>query len=568
MGGERNLLGVAAVALLVVLAACGGGGGAAGPTPPPPGTTMTIHYLRATPAYGGWGLHLWGAAIAPSVATAWASPRPYDRIENGAAVFSVPVADPAQALHFILHDGDLKSPVQDLSIVPNSFGTSAWVVQDTVASSGGATGVPFATEADARAALALLGNATAGIDTSAVSAAPTDSGLPADWASHANFIEIYVRGYQDSNGDGIGDLQGLVSRLDYLQAQGYTGLWLMPIFRSADHDHGYAVEDYRSIEPDYGTLGDFDQLVAAAHARGMAVILDYVMNHAASTHPLFLDATTTAGNPHHDWFVWSDTHPAGWSAFGADPWHGDGAGWYYGVFSATMPDFNLRNPAVVAYHEDNLRFWLNRGADGFRFDAVNVLFEDNASAWVDAPGNHALLGQLQALVNGYGKRYLVCEGASDPPAYAASTSCGRAFAFQAMAPLYATATTATVDAGLVAFLQHPLADRMPMIIGNHDSFAGDRAWNRLAGNQAQYRLLAASYLLASSTPFVYYGEEVGMADAAGLTGDAALRAPMSWSADPANAGFSTGAPFRALAANSVTQNAAVELADPASLLMT
>jgi glycosidase len=300
----------------------------------------------------------------------------------------------------------------------------------------------------------------------------------------------------------------------------------------------------------------------------MAVILDYVMNHAASTHPLFLDATTTAGNLHHDWFVWSDTHPAGWSAFGADPWHGDGAGWYYGVFSATMPDFNLRNPAVVAYHEDNLRFWLNRGADGFRFDAVNVLFEDNASAWVDAPGNHALLGQLQALVNGYGKRYLVCEGASDPPAYAASTSCGRAFAFQAMAPLYATATTATVDAGLVAFLQHPLADRMPMIIGNHDSFAGDRAWNRLAGNQAQYRLLAASYLLASSTPFVYYGEEVGMADAAGLTGDAALRAPMSWSADPANAGFSTGAPFRALAANSVTQNAALELADPASLLMT
>lgn len=560
----------ACLVLLAVVAGCGGGGGGPGapsPPPPPATTTVTVHYLRATPSYDGWGLHVWGNGLAAGMATSWASPRAWDSLAGGAAVYSVQVSDTAQALGLILHNGDLKSPSQDLSIVPDSFGTTVWVVQDSVASANGNVGTPYSTEAAARAALAALGNAAATLDTSAVAALPTDSGLPADWASHANFIEIYVRGFQDSNGDGIGDLQGVISRLDFLRDQGYTGLWLMPVFRSADHDHGYAVVDYRAIEPDYGTLADLDALVAAAHARGMAVILDYVMNHAASTNPLFLDATTTATNPRRDWFVWSTTHPAGWSVFGGDPWRNDGNGWFYGVFGANMPDFDLRNPAVVAYHEDNLRFWLNRGIDGFRFDATNVLFENGAGAWTDQPENHALLSRLQALVASYGKRYLVCEAASDPAAYAAASSCGRAFAFQAIVPLYDTVTSGMLDASLVSFLQSPLADAMPMILGNHDSFAGDRVWTRLGGDQARYKLLAATYLLAARTPFSYYGEDVGMANGTGLQGDAALRTPMSWTADPLAAGFSTVAPFRALSSNFATQDVAAGLADPASLLL-
>jgi alpha-amylase len=552
-----------------LLAACGGGGGDAvttPPPPPPPALTVSVHYLRATPTYSGWGLHLWGNAIAASVATTWTTPRAFDRVENGAAVFDVPIIDDNQPFNFIVHNGDLKSPLLDHSIVPGTFGHTVWVVQDSVASQLGGVAMPYATEAAARTALAQLGNRSASLDLSTVTPVPRDSGLPADWAARANFIEIYVRGYQDSNGDGIGDLQGLISRLDYLRDQGFTGIWLMPVTKSADHDHGYAVEDYRAIEPDYGQLADFDALIAAAHARGIAVIMDYVMNHSASSNPLFIDATAGAGNPRRNWYVWSATHPAGWNTFSGDPWRNDGDGWYYGVFAQLMPDFNLTNPAVVAYHQDNLRFWLNRGVDGFRFDAVSELIEDSATVWQDAPENHALLAQMQAVINGYPRRYMVCEAPSAPAAYAASTSCGRAFAFQATGELYASARGTGVDAGLITFLQQPLADRMPLILGNHDSFAGDRVWTQLGGNQEQYKLLAVSYLLASATPFTYYGEEVGLANGGGLSGDAALRTPMSWNNTPVNAGFSTATPFRALSANFATQNVTAGLADPNSLL--
>ena len=503
-------------------------------------------------------MHLWGDAIAASLATTWASPRGYDAVQGGAAIFTVPVVNRNQALNFIVHNGDLKSPLPDLSIQPATFGNSVWVVQDV--------GTLYSNEAAARAALAQLGGASSTLDFADVTAAPIDSGLPTDWARHANFIEIYVRGFQDSNADGVGDLQGLISRLDFLRDQGYTGIWLMPISRSADHDHGYAVTDYRDIEPPYGTLADFDQLIVAAHARGIAVILDYVLNHAASTHPLFLDASTGSVHARRDWFVWSSVHPAGWNTFTGDPWRNNGNGWYYGVFGALMPDWNLRNPAVVAWHQNNLRWWLNRGADGFRFDAVGVLFESGPGAWENSPDNHALLAQLQSLIESYGKRFLVCEAPSAPAAYAAASSCGRAFAFQAITPLYSSVAAGRVDTDLALFLGNPLADAMPMILGNHDAFAGDRVWTRLGGDQAAYRLLAASYLLTSRSPFTYYGEDVGMAGGVGLSGDAALRTPLSWTADPVHAGFSTVAPFRALSANSTTQNVTGGLNDAGSLL--
>ena len=558
---------VAVVVSLFVLG-CGGGGGGAASTPPPPGSqTVTIHYLRAAAAYDGWGLHLWGNAIAASTATTWSAPRPFDAIQNGAAVFNVPIVDASQALNFILHNGDLKSPLQDLNIVPATFGRDVWVVQDTAENISGSGGTPYANEVDARAALARLGSASAGLDFSTIPVVDSDSGLPADWASHANFIEIYVRGFQDSNGDGYGDLQGVISRLDWLRDQGYTGIWLMPIFRSADRDHGYNVADYRAIEPDYGALSDFDQLVGEAHARGIAVILDYVMNHGSSTHPIFVDATVGPSNPKRDWFVWSATHPSGWNVFSGDPWRSVGGSWYYAAFSQLVPDWNLRNPQVVEWHLNNLRFWLNRGADGFRFDAVELLVEDGPTAWRDAPETHVVLSQAKAVLDAYSKRYMVCEAPDLPADYARSTSCGRAFAFQAIGPLYASAQNGRVDAGLQAFLSDPLADDMPLILGNHDSFAGDRPWNRLNGNQANYKILAASYLLSSRTPFAYYGEDVGMSGGIGMTGDLALRVPMSWTSNAVNAGFTGGTPWRVLSSNSTTQNVGLEEGDANSLLL-
>ncbi len=555
--------------LLALLAAsCGGGGGSAPPVipPPAPGTTVTVYYLRVDPSYDGWGLHLWGNAIAAGVATDWSAPRLPDRIENGAAVFEIPVVDPSRDLNFIAHNGDLKSPIYDLRIVPATFGEQAWIVQDEVASLDGDIGMPFATEAAALAALNALGNRSAALDLSAIVPNDVDSGLAAAWTDSASFVEIYVRGYQDSDGDGVGDLQGLIGRLDYLDELGITGIWLMPVTESADNDHGYAVEDYRAIESDYGTMSDFEVLLTEAHARGIAVIIDYVMNHAASTNPLFLDASTEASNDKRDWFVWEDTKPQGWNTFAGDPWRNNGNGWYYGIFSALMPDFNLQNPDVVEYHKDNLRFWLNKGVDGFRFDAVGVLFENGAADWEDQPENHALLGELQALIGSYGKRFLVCEAPASPADYAAASSCGRAFAFGQQGAILDSARSGALSTGFAGHLQDANADRMPLFLSNHDSFAGDRVWNQLNGSVTAYKLAAASYLLAARTPFTYYGEEIGMANADSLSGDHALRTPMSWTPDALTAGFSTVTPFRELSANVATNNVQTEEGDADSLL--
>jgi len=553
--------------LVTLLPACGGGGGSGPPAPPPnPITTVTIYYLRVDPSYDGWGLHLWGNAIAANVATQWSSPRTPDRIENGAAVFEIPVANVSQDLNFIAHNGDLKSPIYDLSIVVRTFGTNVWIVQDDVAALNGNIGVPFSSEAEALAALNALGNKSAGLDLSAVVVNDLDSGLTATWADSASFIEIYVRGYQDSDGDGIGDLQGLISRLDYLESLGITGVWLMPVTESADNDHGYAVEDYRTVESDYGSMADFETLLDEAHARGIAIIIDYVMNHAASTNPLFLDASTAAANDKRDWFVWEDVKPQGWNTFAGDPWRNNGNGWYYGIFSPLMPDFDLRNADVVEYHKDNLRFWLNKGVDGFRFDAVGVLFENGATDWEDQPENHVVLAEIKTLIDGYGKRFHVCEAPADPASYANDASCGRAFAFQTPAAILNSARNNVVDGTFVNQLNLANSDRMPLLLSNHDSFAGDRPWNQLNAEVGDYELAAASYLLASQTPFTYYGEEIGMANAAGLTGDHALRTPMSWTSDPNNAGFSAVMPFRELSENVSTNNVQDEEGVPDSLL--
>eukprot|EP01136_Pigoraptor_vietnamica_P030952 Opistho-1_new@90878 len=152
---------------------------------------------------------------------------------------------------------------------------------------------------------ALAAPAGPHIDLSPVPARPSPSALKPGW-EHGAFIEIFVRGYQDSDGDGIGDLRGLTSRLDYLKDLGVTGIWLMPITASADRDHGYATTDFRSLEPQYGTLADFDELLRQAHRRGIGVIIDYVINHSAATHPLFQQASQGPANPYRDWFVWQD----------------------------------------------------------------------------------------------------------------------------------------------------------------------------------------------------------------------------------------------------------------------
>jgi glycosidase len=404
------------------------------------------------------------------------------------------------------------------------------------------------------------------VDVSHVDAVDPGTTLPDGW-QHGAFMEIFVRSYQDSDGDGIGDLKGLTSRLDYLQDLGIKGIWLMPVTASEDHDHGYAVENYRDIEHDYGTLADLDEFIAQAHARGIGVVLDYVMNHSAATNPIFVNSEYSTTNAYRDWYLWLAQDPGTWSIYGMDPWRSAATGYYFGAFSTSMPDWNLTNDAVVEYHHDNQRFWLNRGVDGFRFDAVGNFVENGPSDWSVQPQDDVIIANVHSVVTGYANRWMVCEVPDAPQRFGAANVCGSAFAFDLnyndQIGRAAQGDTAAIAAVAQYFVTAPAG--MSTMASNHDSFDGPRLWDQVHGNQAEYRLAAATYLLLPGTPFVYYGEEVGLAGSTTLQGDAALRTPMSWTNDTSNAGFTTGVPYRGLSGNVATNNVAAQLSDPNSL---
>jgi glycosidase len=390
-------------------------------------------------------------------------------------------------------------------------------------------------------------------------------GLPAEWWRGA-FMEIYVRGYQDSDGDGIGDLQGLIQRLDYLKDLGVSGIWLMPITASQDQDHGYAVSDYRAIEPDYGTLADFDELIKQAHARGIGVIMDYVINHSAADHPIFEVSRSSKDNPYRDWYVWRENVPDGWNIYGKNPWYEDEHGAYFAGFWDQMPEWNLRNPKVIGFHLDNMRFWLNRGLDGFRFDAVGNLVENGPLAWEGQAESHQVMKAVSELVASYPSTFTICEAPGDARAVAREDVCGHSFAFGHNKRLISAAlgNPAVLDQVAQYFVEQPRG--MSGFSSNHDAFAGRRLWDSTRGREEKYRLAAATYLLQNADPpFIYYGEEIGMAGGKGMSGDHKLRTPMSWSADPQTAGFTTSDPFRSLSANSVSNNVDSQRQDTASL---
>ncbi|MDR7332337.1 alpha-amylase family glycosyl hydrolase [Roseateles asaccharophilus] len=421
------------------------------------------------------------------------------------------------------------------------------------------------------------------IDTRPVPAQPRASGLPANW-QHGVFMEIFVRGYQDSDGDGIGDLKGLTRRLDYLKKLGISGIWLMPITASSDHDHGYATTDYRGIEPQYGTLADFDELIREAHKRGIGIVMDYVINHSSYQFPPFQAALKDRASPWRSWFVWNPDPGPGWDIWGKVPWY-DAATqpWtftgalkdlppfksgspdiYFGTFGPHMPDFNMRNPAVVKYHEDSLRFWLNRGLDGYRLDAVPHFIENNAKDWNDQPESRALTKQFQDLIKSYPGRYAVCEATAEPIAYGEPGLCGGAFAFNQNYELMKAAKGDAAAVQKLADYYRAMKPEMATFLHNHDIFTGQRVWDQLRGDEARYRLAAASYLLLPGTPFVYYGEEIGQAGIdAPPDSDAPLRSPMSWTAA---GGFTSNAtPFRPLALNRSRHNADSQQRDAGSL---
>ncbi len=403
--------------------------------------------------------------------------------------------------------------------------------------------------------------------------APGDGG-PGElhWWNDRVFYEIFVRSFKDSDGDGIGDLVGLTQQLDYLNDGdpatdtdlGVTGIWLMPINDSPSY-HGYDATDYRSINPDYGTMADFQAFLAAAHARGINVIVDYVMNHCSTQHPWFADSA--ANDPtYRDWFRWSPTDPGQTGPWGQDVWHWNASGWYYGLFWGGMPDLNYESPAVKAEMFDTATWWLDTvGVDGFRLDAVLYIIEEG-----DQLQNTAGTLQFWQDFNAHVK-------AVNPEAL----SVGEAWTATGIVLQYVTedrldfcfefdlagATVGAVndaDAGYLGWRADQIYQLYPHLqfgtfLTNHDM---DRARTVLGEDDGKAHVAAGIYLTLPGIPFVYYGEEIGM------TGSGAhenIRTPMQWTSG-ADAGFTTGTPWYPVNGNYPQYNVELEDQDPASLL--
>jgi alpha-amylase len=407
--------------------------------------------------------------------------------------------------------------------------------------------------------------------TDAVAVQDPGSPLPDGWWSTAVFYEVHVRSFQDSDGDGQGDLRGLTSRLGYIHDLGATALYLLPIARNSDHYHGYFTVDHRDLDPAYGTFDDFADLVRSAHALGMAVVLDFVGEYSSPEHPFFQDAVDEGG--YRDWYLWAGADP-GWPNpyFPGSPvWYrpARGDGWYYSMFFG-QPAFDYRNDSVKAYMRDTLRFWLNLGADGFRFDTVGTLVVKGSKEQLNLPESHAWFQEVRRdVLDAYQNRFAIAEGgdgsygAYGPGEFHAEM--GVWWGMHIMSALADEDARALGELFLGAW-------GWGIFTANHD-LVKPRALTRFGGSEAKAKLAATALLTAPGIPFVYYGEEVGMRSLAdghvvGLPppyDDERLRSPMQWDGTDA-AGFTTGQPYLGLNEDYAAHNVAQASADPASLL--
>ncbi|MBY0312349.1 MAG: hypothetical protein K2W85_09790 [Phycisphaerales bacterium] len=413
------------------------------------------------------------------------------------------------------------------------------------------------------------------------------------WWNDAVFYEIFVRSFKDSAsgplaGDGVGDIRGLIDKLDYLNDGdpktttdlGINGIWLMPMHPSPTY-HGYDITDYRGINPQYGTLDDYRDLLRACHKRDIKVILDLVLNHCSSRHPWFIEAAKDAKSPKRDWFIWSATNPSYRGPWNQQVWHalrergqgGEASPYYYGLFSRHMPDLNFTNPEVTREMLDVMRFWLAANGDapatdGFRLDAIRHLIEDGAHqdntiqthkwlqefyrAYKAVNPEAVAVGEVWASTE-IASRYV---GSKDGERQMDFT-----FEFDLAGAMMESARTglaAPVRAAQDKVLKFFPPNQYGRFLTNHDQ---PRVATQLKNHPGKLRVAAAMLLTGPGVPFLYYGEEVGLP---GDKPDEDIRTPMPWTIDAK--GFSSGKPWRAMNSAPKGTNVREQNSDPASLL--
>ena len=430
------------------------------------------------------------------------------------------------------------------------------------------------------------------------------------WWQNAVFYEIYPRSFADSNNDGIGDLNGITSKLDYLKKLGVDTIWITPCYPSPQVDFGYDVSDYENIDPMYGTLQDFDRMQSAAQKRGIRIIMDYVINHTSDQHKWFLDSRSSRDSAHRDWYVWHDPNhggpPNNWnSIFGGSAWQFDPATgqYYYHAFYKEQPDLNWNNPAVEKAMFDVTRWWYKRGVAGFRLDAVDTIFEDpdlrdnpvlpGKNAHGDPkeediynaglPGVHDVLQRLRKVADGYNAVLVGETWTSNIQELRAYYGEHNNEVQLPMDFMFAMVNKVSAPSFRKQISLVESSGGWPVyVISNHDI---QRSYDRYGDgqhNEAIAKLMAGLYLTLRGTPIMYYGEELGMQnndptrvedvkDPVGRVnwpvdkGRDGERTPMQWSTD-ANAGFTKGTPWLPVPPSAATHNVETESKDPNSIL--
>jgi maltose alpha-D-glucosyltransferase / alpha-amylase len=401
------------------------------------------------------------------------------------------------------------------------------------------------------------------------------------WYKHAIFYEVYIRAFKDSNGDGHGDIQGLIQGLDYLKDLGVDCIWIMPMYPSPLKDDGYDISDFYHVHPDYGTVADFKQLLEAAHARGIRVITDLVLNHISDQHPWFQSAIQSRTSPYRDYFVWSDsdqlyqdariifidTEKSNWTF---EPNTGQ---YYWHRFYTSQPDLNYDNPAVRKEMIDILRYWLEIGIDGFRVDAVPYLFEREGTSCENLPETHQFLQSIRKIIDEeYPGRILLCEANQWPKDvvhyFGDGDECHMAFQFPVMPRIFKglmNGDSGSLHWALQQTGKIPDNCQWCTFLRNHDELTLEMVkpeertemWQFYAPQKRMRSNLGIRRRLASlldndrrkielaysilftipGTPILYYGDEIGMGDNIYLHDRNGVRTPMQWNAEP-QAGFS------------------------------
>jgi alpha-glucosidase len=430
------------------------------------------------------------------------------------------------------------------------------------------------------------------------------------WWQHAVFYEIYPRSFADSNNDGIGDLNGIASKLDYFKDLGVDAIWLTPFFPSPQVDFGYDVSDYKAIDPMYGTLADFDALAAAAKKRGIRLILDFVVNHTSDQHKWFLDSKSSRTSQHRDWYIWRDGKgtgqpPNNWtSTFGGPAWKFDPATnqYYYHYFYPEQPDLNWRNPAVRQAMFDVTRWWYKRGVSGFRLDAVDTMFEDpnlkdnpvrpGKSVYGDPlqehkyntkqPEIHPALRGLRQVTDEYNGVLIGETWTADINELNEYYGKGNNELQLPMDFLFTNVNKLSPAEFRKQIAAINSASGWPtFVISNHDIVRSYDRYGDGQHNDEIAKLMAALYLTLRGTPILYYGEEIGMKttpparkedvkDPKGRTGwpndkgRDGERTPMQWDQSD-NAGFTKAKPWLPVPPTAKTHNVADQQKDPASI---